>query len=132
VDGHIETILIVDDDSALRSSLAAALADDYAVGGAANVRQALDFMQRHPVDVVLLDMVLPDGDGFTVLGRVAGMKRKPRVVVLTAVGQAIKAVKALRLGASDYLVKPCDLNTIREAIRGVLSTYPAEVAVAGT
>lgn len=116
----MQTVLIVEDDAQLRTSLAAALTDDYLVKSAGSGREAIGFLRESMADVVLLDMVMSEGDGFTVLGHIAGMSPKPHVVVLSVLDQIAKAVKAIRLGANDYLVKPCDLHTVRTAIRQAL------------
>lgn len=126
----MKTVLVVEDDGQFRDSLVAALSDDYLVWGFDGGRKAIDFLRRYPVDVVLLDMVLADGDGFTVLGALAALDRKPHVVILTVLDQVAKAVKVMRIGASDYLVKPCGLNTVRKAIQKVVENKPTNMNIA--
>lgn len=128
----MKTVLVVEDDGPFRDSLVAALCDEYLVCGFDGGRKAVDFLRRYPVDVVLLDMILVDGDGFTVLGALAALDRRPHVVILTVLDEVAKAVKAMRLGASDYLVKPCDLKTVRRAIQKVVESKPTGVDVAHT
>ena len=125
----MKTVLVVEDDAQFRESLVMALSDEYLVWGFDGGSKAVNFLRRYAVDVVLLDMVLVDGDGFTVLGALAALDRKPHVVILTVLDQVAKAVKAMRLGASDYLVKPCGLNTVRKAIRKVVEGEPKSVVV---
>ena len=114
------TVLIVEDDECLRTSLATALANEYMVRTVGGGLEALRFLKQNTVDLILLDMVMSAGDGFTVLAQVAKMSPKPQVVILSVLDQVGTAVKAMRLGADDYLVKPCALNTVREIVRKVL------------
>jgi DNA-binding NtrC family response regulator len=124
----MQTILIVDDDSELRSSLATALADEYAVHAVSSGSAAVRFLEETAVDMILLDMLMAEGDGFTVLSHTAGLDPRPRVVILTVVDQVDKAVKAMRLGASDYVVKPCHLDRLRNVLRRALNAVPSPVA----
>lgn len=120
----MRTILIVDDDSCLRMSLATALADEYTVHAVSSGSAAVRFLERNSVDLILLDMVMSEGDGLSVLSHTTGLNPKPRIVVLSVVDQVDKAVKAMRLGASDYLVKPCALGRVRSVIRRALAAAP--------
>ena len=115
--GSGRTVLIVEDDGCLRSCLATALAGDYQVQTAGSGAEALQYLRQHRADAVLLDIVMPDGDGFAVLSHIAAMEHRPQVVVLSAIDQVAKAVKAMRLGASDYLVKPCALDKVRSVLQ---------------
>jgi DNA-binding response OmpR family regulator len=126
----MKILLVVDDDSQLRASLAAALSEEYTVQTAGDGIAAIDYVRKNPVDVMLLDIMMPDGDGYMVLSRIAGLKRRPRIVVLTGMSDPAKAVKAMRLGADDYLVKPCDLDTIRAALRSAVSSPAQAYAMA--
>jgi DNA-binding NtrC family response regulator len=114
------TVLIVEDDGPMRQSLAAALSSEFRVLTAGSGTEAIRTLRESRPDAVLLDIVMPDGDGFSVLGAVEGLRPRPRVVVLSALNQVTKAVKAMRLGASDYLVKPCGLDRVRSVLNGVL------------
>ena len=122
------TMLIVDDDSCLRTSLATALEDKYAVHDVSSGSAAVRFLERNRVDLILLDMVMAEGDGFTVLSYAAGLNPKPSVVVLSVIDRVDKVVKAMRLGATDYMVKPCDLENLRSTLRRALRTVPSAVA----
>lgn len=124
----MQKILICEDDGCLNASLVAALANEYEVRAVTDGAAAVDFLDKHEVDLVLLDMVMPERDGFSVLSYVAGMEPKPRVVVLSVLAQVSKVVKTMRLGASDYLVKPCDLNRLKRVLRRTLSvSQPDEI-----
>jgi DNA-binding response OmpR family regulator len=125
----MDKILIVEDDGCLNASLVAALTNEYEVRAVTDGAAAVEFLGEHEVDLVLLDMVMPERDGFSVLSYVAGMTRKPRVVVLSVLAQVSKVVKTMRLGASDYLVKPCDLNRLKRVLRTTLAIRPQEQVV---
>jgi DNA-binding response OmpR family regulator len=114
-----ERILIVEDDVRWRTSLAAALAAGYMVRTASGGREAVALLRRQPVDIILLDMIMSEGDGLAVLTYVGTMKPKPRVVVVSALDDVRKVVNAMKLGADDYLVKPCSLDSVREALAPV-------------
>lgn len=122
----MQKILIVEDDGCLNASLVAALTNEYEVRAVTDGAAAVEFLDAHHVDLVLLDMVMPERDGFSVLSHVAGMDPKPRVVVLSVLAQVSKVVKTMRLGASDYLVKPCDLNRLKRVLRDTLAVRPPE------
>jgi two-component system NtrC family response regulator len=101
------TVLIVDDDAALREGLAETLTDlghrpEQAADGAA----ALARVARGGVDAVLLDLRMPGLDGMEVLRRLRTRADAPPVAVLTAVPTAANTIEAMRLGAVDHLAKP--------------------------
>jgi DNA-binding response OmpR family regulator len=118
--GRTAKVLVVEDDALMRQALVAALSADFRVQAAGTGGEAVDLLRTMSPDAVLLDMVLPDGDGFSVLAAVAGITPRPQVVILSALDQVAKAVKAMRLGASDYLVKPCGLDKVRSVLNDVL------------
>ena len=93
-------------------------------------RRALQVLHSRPLDLVLLDMVLPDGDGFAVLSAATALRPRPHVIVLTVLDAIPKAVKAMQLGASEYLVKPCELDHLRAAISDVLACGAMAIAQA--
>ena len=126
----MDKIQIVEDDGCLNASLVAALTNEYEVRAVTDGAAAVDFLDENSVDLVLLDMVMPERDGFSVLSYIAGMAPKPRVVVLSVLTQVSRVVKTMRLGASDYLVKPCDLNKLKRVLRDTLAVRPPAEAVA--
>lgn len=88
------------------------------VGVAHEGLRTLDLIRETPVDVLLLDMIMPNADGLGVLERLrcADLTRRPKVIVFTAFGQEEMARKAVRLGADYYIVKPFDLATLAQRI----------------
>lgn len=116
------TILIVDDDDALRRLLGDRLrAEGFDVREAADGRRALEAVAAGGLDLVLLDLRLPDLDGLEVLRRLP--EDRPPVVLLTAHGTIPRAVEAMRLGAEDFLVKPSTPEHIRLAIERALERW---------
>jgi len=112
------TILIVDDEAAIRRFLTPYLeAEGYAVIEAATGREALAASQN--ADVILLDLGLPDLDGEEVLAALPPWNRA-RVIVLSVRGREQDKVRALDLGASDYLTKPFGLAELAARIRALL------------
>jgi two-component system NtrC family response regulator len=115
------TVLIVDDDAALREGLAETLIDlGHAVRTAAAGREALGAVTPE-IDAVLLDLRMPGGmDGIEVLRRIRAFEDAPPVIVLTAYASPENTIEAMRLGAFDHLVKPIG----REALRSLLDRLP--------
>jgi two-component system response regulator RegX3 len=113
-------ILLVEDEASISEPLADALERaGFAVTTAATAAAGLDaFRQRQP-DLVLLDVMLPDGDGKDVLREIRSSSRVP-VVMLTARGEEMDRVLGLELGADDYVTKPFSGAELVARIRAVL------------
>jgi len=113
-------LLIVDDDAAIRAALAERFAArGYAVSTAGSGAEALE-RARRGVELVLLDLMLPKGDGLWVLRALREEELAPTVVVITAHGSVAKAVEAMRAGAYDFLQKPFDAELVEETLRRAL------------
>src|SRR5712691_627155 len=101
------SILIVDDDMAIREALSEALADlGHTPCAVADGAAALAWLAQHRADAVLLDLRMPGLDGMEVLRRIRGLADPPPVAVLTAVPTSTNTIEAMRLGAADHLAKP--------------------------
>ncbi|MEO6709379.1 MAG: sigma-54 dependent transcriptional regulator, partial [Planctomycetota bacterium] len=110
-------LLIVDDDAGIRDALVERLAPcGFVITTAASGRDALTRM-RAGVDVVLLDLQLPHGDGLFVLRGAREEEIEATVIVVTAHGTIERAVEAMRLGAYDFLQKPFAPGLIEEAVK---------------
>lgn len=115
------TVLIVDDDKALRSFLSSILEDEgYEVLLAATGAEGEALLQAKPIDVVLVDLRLPDEDGISILRKIKREEPDVQVIVLTAFGAVESAVEAMKLGAYDYINKPFDVSELRLIIERAL------------
>jgi two-component system KDP operon response regulator KdpE len=110
-------ILVVDDERSVRMMLETALrAQGYRVQSAASGREARDLLQGEEFDLLLLDLQLGDSDGIEILRETKHHWPATEVILLTAHGSINSAIAALRLGAFDYLLKPAQVNDIRERV----------------
>jgi DNA-binding response OmpR family regulator len=113
-------ILVVDDEPRyLRLLEANLLTKDYEVFTATNGEEALDFFSNFPVDLILLDVMLPSMDGFAVCQRIRQFSNVP-IVMLTAKGEEQDRIRGLDVGADDYLVKPFSVLELLARVRAVL------------
>lgn len=113
------TLLIIDDDAIVRQNMAAYLEDSgYEVVDAADGTTGLSlFHEIHP-EIVLCDLMMPDMGGLEVLKEIRDSDPDTPVVVISGVGVMDDVVEALRLGASDYLIKPIvDMEVLEHAVR---------------
>ena len=121
-------ILIVDDEPRYLRLLEANLrTEGYEVATAQDGVQALDVFSGQPIDLVLLDVMMPRLDGFGVCQRLREFSNVP-IVILTARGEEQDRVRGLDLGADDYLVKPFSATELLARVRAVLrrAHTPAE------
>ena len=109
-------ILVVDDEKLSRTLIAdVGESLGHEVSAAATIREGLTLAQRG-VDVVLLDVLLPDGDGLAHVETFAQMPGRPDVIIITGYGNADAAETALRSGAWEYLVKPLRVRDLSQAL----------------
>ncbi len=113
-------VLLVEDDARIRRVLQIALREEgYSVQEAPDGSAALGKLQEEPFDVVLLDLMLPDIDGFEVCRRIRRISDVP-VIVVSAKGDSHDIVAGLEAGADDYVVKPVVAKEISARIRALL------------
>ena len=109
-------LLIVDDDDAIRETLAELGRDSgFSVALAASVKDAFIQLERQAPDLVLTDVRLPGGNGMDIFKNVAAASAE--VVVMTGHGTVDYAVQALRLGATDFLVKPICMERLNAILK---------------
>jgi DNA-binding NtrC family response regulator len=89
-------------------------------------RDALAAFRKHPSRVVLLDLMLPDGNGLDVLREMRTQNPQTRILVITANGSINRAVEAMRSGAFDFLVKPFDDRRLLSAVRNAITSLAFE------
>jgi class 3 adenylate cyclase len=118
------SILVVDDDAVNRQMLSTLLArEGHSVQTAQDGRQALDMLRAGRFDVVLLDIVMPQVDGYEVLAQIkgdAGLRHVP-VIMITALDEVDSAVKCIEIGADDYLPKPFDPVLLHARVKAGLT-----------
>jgi len=112
----MNTILIVDDELAIRESLRMILKRKYDLMLAASGEEALTMIESRPPDLILLDIIMPGIDGMETLRRIKEKNRKQQVVMITATKTVKTAVEAMKLGAFDYLTKPFDVHEITHVV----------------
>jgi DNA-binding response OmpR family regulator len=114
------TVLTADDDPQLLRLVARNLElEDYQVLVASDGQQALEQIEQHAPDLVLLDVMMPRMDGFTVCQRVREFSAVP-IIMVTARGQDQDKIRGLDLGADDYLTKPFSIEELLARVRAVL------------
>ncbi|OGG55649.1 MAG: hypothetical protein A3F84_23860 [Candidatus Handelsmanbacteria bacterium RIFCSPLOWO2_12_FULL_64_10] len=115
-------ILIVDDDVQVRCVLAEAIqSQPWRVEVAGDGQEAMDRLCAAPFDVVVLDIMMPRLDGLRVLEAIRERGIRTDVVVLTGYGTVERAVRAMKLGARDFLMKPVNLSGLIAVIRRLLA-----------
>jgi DNA-binding response OmpR family regulator len=113
-------ILVVDDEPRyLRLLEANLLTEGYDVLTAADGLQAIDIFSSNPVELILLDVMMPRLDGFATCQRIRQYSNVP-IIILTARGEEQDRVRGLDLGADDYLVKPFSATELLARVRAVL------------
>src|SRR5205823_823019 len=114
------TILAADDDPQLLRLITRNLQlEGYDVMAASDGQQALEVIENNSPDLVLLDVMMPRMDGFTVCSRVREFSTVP-IIIVTARGQDQDKVRGLDLGADDYLTKPFSVDELLARVRAVL------------
>lgn len=114
-------VLIVDDQEDLRFSLAKIVEKQgYQVTTAATGKDALDILRSAIVDLVFLDIGLPDGNGIDLIGPMRDINDDIDIVMLTGINEAKTAVASLRAGAVDYIVKPFDIIEFKAILDRIL------------
>jgi DNA-binding NtrC family response regulator len=106
VEDKLGTILVVDDENGIRQSFKIVLKDRYHVLLAETGKEAVDLLTRNTVDLILLDILLPDVNGLDLLQKLKAIDPSPEVIMVTAVKDIQTAVKAIKLGAYEYVIKP--------------------------
>ncbi len=118
-----DTILFVDDETTMRTFLSRTLRrDGYEVLEAGSLAAARRQLADHWVDIILLDRMLPDGEGSTLLKELQKGELNIPVVMLTAHGAIENAVAAMRMGAHDYFTKPVDMDALRARLERIAET----------
>ena len=116
----LPNILVVDDEINVIESFKRLLEDDYKVLTATNGEEALEKIEKENLDIVLLDIRMPEMDGIEVLRRIREMSENVDVIVITAVSTMRTAIEAMKLGAYDYITKPFEVDEVIVSINKAL------------
>ena len=113
------SILIVDDEKSNIMALSMILSPDYVIYAAKNGRDAIEIAQEYLPDVILLDILMPEMDGYDVISRLKGMEETESIPVIFVTGltTAGSEVKGLDLGAADYIIKPFSPAIVKLRVR---------------
>ena len=127
------TILIVDDEPGILATLSSILEDEgYVTVTTDSGAQALELYRSHHPEVVFLDIWLPDLDGLEALQAIREMDREAAVVMMSGHGTTPTAVKAIKMGAHDYLEKPLSYDQVVDAVTSALAARSSTGVVASS
>jgi len=113
-------ILMVDDDPGIRDVVSDFLSrHGYQVETAGDAREMEQALERGPIDLIVLDVMLPGEDGLAICRRLA-VSEGPPIIMLSAMGEDTDRIVGLELGADDYLSKPCNPRELLARVRAVL------------
>lgn len=128
VHSSLPQVLLVDDDPGMRAGLEASfLRHGWRADTAAGAEEAMAKFRRRQYPLVITDIRMPDGDGFSVMRQVRAWKPGTAVILLTAFASVPDAVAAMKDGACDYLVKPVAFDQLERAAQRILSRAPDTV-----
>lgn len=114
-------ILIVDDETSLRFFLSEELADEgYQVYTAANGPEALALLAKQVIDLAIIDLQMPGINGLELMAAIEKIADPPELIMLTAHASLQTSIEAMRLGTSDFLLKPYQMNDLLHAIERVM------------
>ena len=114
-------VFLLDDDELIVSVLSRALQKEgYEICGATETDNAVDKICSWTPDIVMLDITMPGRDGLDILQEIKSKKLDTQVVMLTADDTAETAVRAMQLGAVDYLTKPFNMGKVKSVINNII------------
>ena len=114
------TILVVDDENGIRQSFKMVFKDRFNVLLAENGKEAEELLAKNPVDLILLDIMLPDVNGLDLLEKLKALDPNLEVIMVTAVKEIQSAVRAIKLGAYEYIIKPFLVDDVINIIHRAL------------
>lgn len=118
--GNMSRILIIEDDEALNTGLSFDLeAENYEIVSAFSLEEGRNILTEQTFDLILLDVNLPDGNGFQFIQELK-MTKDTAVIFLTACDMESDAVRGFDLGADDYITKPFSMELLRRRVAAVL------------
>ncbi|MCG8472031.1 MAG: sigma-54 dependent transcriptional regulator [Desulfobacterales bacterium] len=120
-------ILVIDDDELFRESMESLISRmGHRFYGTGSIEEATSLLTERPVDLILLDLFLPDGKGVDHIDLFRSSASSPELVVITGQGDPESASTSIKKGALEFLVKPCSINETRQAIVRALTHRSAQ------
>jgi DNA-binding response OmpR family regulator len=114
-------ILVIEDETTLAQSIGAYLTDEsYLCEFAATFKEAIDKIDVYEYDCILLDLMLPGGDGLKILEEIKAQNKQDGVIIISARNSVEDKIKGLQIGADDYLTKPFHLSELAARIYSVI------------
>src|SRR5882724_5526778 len=113
-------ILIVDDEEAIVKVFAARLEERYQCVPAADAQEALAWLAKEQFALALVDVQMPGLSGIELLRKIVSDFPDVAVIIVSGVGRSQRVIDALRIGASDYLIKPCDVDVLELSVERAL------------
>ncbi|HXI62667.1 MAG TPA: response regulator, partial [Pyrinomonadaceae bacterium] len=117
---HDRRLLIVDDEEPVRNLFAAYLSETYTCETASDAQEALEILARGPVALVLTDIQMPGLGGIELLRKILELYPETAVIIASGVDRTQRVIDAIRVGASDYLLKPCELDVLGLSVERAL------------
>lgn len=121
-----DTILVIDDEIGPRESLRMMFKDTHKVLLAASGQEGADILRNHTVDIVILDLKMPDADGIETLKMIRSIDTELPVFILSGYGTIDTARAAMHLGAMEFLSKPFDVEELRVLVLSAISRHKKE------
>lgn len=119
-ESHDQRILIVDDEDIVRTLFATYLGETYTCETAANAQEALDILSRARFALVVTDMQMPGLSGIELLRKITELYNDTAVIIISGINRTQRVMDAIRLGASDFLIKPCELDVLTISVERAL------------
>jgi len=118
-----KSILVVDDEYGVRESFNIVLSDDYEVFLAESGKEAIEIFTKNSIDLILLDIMLPQVSGLDLLKQFKDLDPNVEIIMVSAVKDIETAVKAMKYGAYDYVVKPFIVDDIKNIIARAIEKH---------
>jgi YesN/AraC family two-component response regulator len=115
-----KSILICDDEEGVRESLNLILVSDYKLAFATNGNEALAYLKKHNVDLVIMDIKMPQKNGLETLKELHHLKPNIKVIMVTGYQSVETARETSKYGISDYITKPFESAVVKDAVRKTL------------
>lgn len=125
------TVFVVDDNDELQHIIALCLSEEgYTIASARNAKECLEKLKKIPPDVILLDILLPDGNGLALIEKIRALTNAP-IIAISGKNEMADKIVGLEMGADDYITKPFDAAELKARVRAHLRRH-ASMKASGT